>query len=348
MKTMRQSNSKSNVSVTIEQDSLEIGLSGIVTARTLDAILKEVTRQKGQGSPQTDFVNLIVDLSRVAVIRPGGAIGLVCLCSALMTNKVKEICSPKTIYLRRPPERVLSYLTRIGFFTQMSVKANLLGHGDLVRLEERWKERDRNERTQGSFSERFGSDKRPIVWPMQLIGRRGDQYTRRDFEDACQHLVNNAADHFYKLFSSPHFNFDDSDRHDFLLANYELYMNVYDHSGSWGLAMIHARPEYGTFMCCYDIGVGIRESVNASPNIKKGFDTDLDAIQWALVEGNSSKLEGNGLGLNTIEDFVWKNRGIFEIRSGECLMQKKSGGSNWKPYGVPWFPGTQINVFVPV
>lgn len=348
MKTMRQSNSKSNVSVTIEQHSLEIGLSGIVTARTLDAILKEATRQKGRESPEPDVVNLIVDLSRVNVIRPDGAIGLVCLCSALMTNKVKEIRSPTTIYLRRPPERVLSYLTRIGFFTQMSVKANLLGHGDLVHLEDQWKERDRNERTQGILGERFDSDKRPIVWPMQLIGRREDQYTRRDFEDACQHLVNNAADHFYKLFSSRHFNFDESDRHDFLLANYELYMNVYDHSGSWGLAMIHARPEYGTFMCCSDIGMGIRESVNASPNIKRNFDTDYDAIKWAVVEGNSSKVGGNGLGLNIVEDFVSSRKGIIEIRSGECLLQKRSGDADWEAHRVPWFPGTQVNVFVPV
>lgn len=348
MKTVRQSSSKSNVSVTIEQDSLEIGLSGIVTARTLDAILKEVTRKKGRVSPEPDLVNLVVDLSRVNVIKPSGAISLVCLCSALMTNKMKKLATPSRIYLRYPPQNVLTYLTRIGFFTQMSVNADLLGHGDLVRLEDQWKERDKRERTQGIFGERFENDNRPIVWPMQLIGRKENQYTRRDFEDTCQHLVNNAAEYFDALFSSPHFNFDKGDRHNFLLANYELFMNVYDHSGSWGLAMIHARPEHGTFICCYDIGMGIRESINASPNIKKKFDTDYDAIKWAAVEGNSSKVGGNGLGLNIVEDFVSSRKGIIEIRSGECLLQKRSGDADWKPLRAPWFLGVQINVFVPV
>jgi hypothetical protein len=216
-----------------------------------------------------------------------------------------------------------------------------------VRLEDQYKERDRQKRIRG-FDERFENDDHPIVWPMRLIGQKENQHARRDFEDVCQYLVNDAADHFDKLFSSPHFNFDKRDRHDFLLANYELYKNVYDHSHSWGLPMIHARPKWGTFICCYDVGIGIRESVNASPNINKKFDTDDEAIKWALVEGNSSKVGGNGLGLNIIEDFVSSRNGVIEIRSGKYLLRKKSGNTYWAPYRVPWFPGTQINIFVPV
>lgn len=337
----------SKVVITTEQDSLEINVTGIITARTLDLILQEIYRQKSQSSTESTRVNLIVNLSGVSVIMPSGAVGLVCLCSALMTNKMKNLASPSTFYLRHPPENVLSYLTRIGFFTQMGMKANLMGHHDLIVREEQLKNRDKNMRMQDMVAGRLDSKSRPIVWPMQLIGRKEDQHNRRYFEDVCQQLVNSAADHFDMLFSSPRFNFDRGDKHDFLLANYELYMNIYDHSESWGLAMIHARPEYGTYICCHDIGIGIRESVSASHKTMKQLETDHDAIRWALVEGNSSKGEGNGLGLNVIEEFVSSRKGTIEIRSGECLLQRNSADANWTPRRVPWFPGTQINMFLP-
>jgi len=337
----------SKVVITTEQNSLEITVTGIITARTLDLILQEIYRQKSQSFTESTRVNLIVNLSGVSVIRPSGAVGLVCLCSALMTNKMKNLASPSTFFLRHPPENVVSYLTRIGFFTQMSMKANLMGHHDLIVREEHLRHRDRNMRMQDMVAGHFDSKSRPIVWPMQLIGRKEDQHTHRDFEDTCQQLVNSAADHFDSLFSSSHFNFDRRDKHDFLLANYELYMNIYDHSESWGLAMIHARPEHGTYICCNDIGIGIRKSVNASHKIRKQLETDHEAIKWALIEGNSSKDDGNGLGLNIIEEFVTSRKGTIEIRSGECLLQRNSADANWIPHRVPWFPGTQINMFVP-
>lgn len=344
---VRRSRKLSNVVVTFEEDSLEISVAGIITARTLEFILQEIGRQKNRSSTESPRGNLIVNLSGARVIRPSGAVGLVGLCSALMNNKMKNLASPSVFYLRHPPENVLSYLTRIGFFTQMTVKAKLMGHHDLVVREDQWKNSDRNIRMQDMVAGRFDSKSHPIVWPMQLIGRKENQYNRRDFEDACQQLVNSAADHFERLFFSSHFNFDRRDKHDFLLANYELYMNVYDHSESWGLAMIHAMPAHGTYICCHDIGTGIRKSVNASHKIRKQLETDHEAIRWALVEGNSSKDDGNGLGLNVIEEFVSSRKGTIEIRSGECLLQRNSGDANWTPHRVPWFPGTQINMFLP-
>lgn len=347
MNTKREGRRKSGVRIAIVRDSLEVGLYGIVTARILDSILRELNIQKTKGLVEGDAMNLIVDLSEVDVLRPGGAVGLVCLCSALMTNKMGQLFTPSRILLRHPSPNVLSYLTRIGFFTQMSAKAGLLGHTDLVRLEDEWEERDKKKRTGCMSSRQLSGDERSIIWPMHLIGNK-ENYNRRDFEDVCQHLVNDAANHFDDLFSSSHSKFDRGCQHDFLEANYELYMNVYDHSGSWGIPMIHMRPKYGTFICCYDIGIGIKESVNTSPNMKIKRITDYDAIKWALVEGNTSKIDGNGLGLNVIEDFVLSRKGVIEIRSGECLLQRRPNHTDWKPYRVSWFPGMQVNIFVPV
>lgn len=341
-------NSRSGVSVAIDQESLLVSLSGIVTTRSLINVLEQIIIKKRQISPLPSRLNLVVDLSKVNVVKPDGAASLVCLCAALMTKKMKHVCSPTAIYLRRPPEQVLTYLTRIGFFTLMSVKANLLGWGDFVRFEDQWRERYRRERIHGAFDKGFGNGNRPLVWPMQIVGQKASQSSYRHFEDDCQQLVNSAADHFEKLFSSSHFNFDKADMHAFLQSIYELYMNVYEHSYSWGLTMVHARPNYGTFVCCYDIGIGFKEGLSGSPNVKERIETDHQAIKWALIEGHSRKVGGSGQGLNDIENFVSERKGTIKIRSGECLLQKTSENANWQDHRVPWFPGAQIDLFVPV
>ena len=345
---MRQSNRKSDVTVTIDRDSLMLSIAGIVTARSLDAILREIAHVTRHKSSAADVKKLIVDLSRVEVIRPGAAVSLVCLCSALMMNKLHEIGNLSEIYLDKPTERVLSYLTTIGFFTMMASKAKLFGFSELVRREEQWKERNKKrliERISGRF---LSSESQSVIWPMRIIGQKDNRSSYRKFEDDCQYLVNDAVDHFDELFCTPHFNFNQADRHDFRQTIYELYMNVYEHSGSWGVTMIHARPKYGTFICCYDIGIGIRKSLTDSPNVKETIENDYQAIKWGLVEGHSRKVGGSGSGLNVIEDFVSERNGIMEIRSGECSLRRTPTGNLWKPYHVLWFPGTQLNLFVPV
>lgn len=291
--------------------------------------------------------NLVVDLSKVTLILPSGAIGLVCLCSALMTNRTN--CTQyalSEIFLRLPSENVVTYLTRIGFFQLMSAKAGLLGYGHLIQIEDQMRDRVRR---QPAVYETPSKIQNPIVWPMQIIAEKSNQSTYRHFEDDCWRLVNDAGDHFKKLFSSPHFNFQMADLHDFLYSIYELYMNVYEHSGnSWGLTMIHARPGYGTFICCHDIGRGFKDGLADSPNVKEVIETDEQAIRWALVEGHSRKVGGSGLGLKVVERFISERDGTMEIRSGESLFQKGRKTRTWRAYRVPWFPGSQINMIVPV
>ena len=349
---MRKRARESNVDVYFEGNCLVIGISGIVKVRTLDLIIKELTiERKRQEYTMTD---LILDLSDVYPISPAAAVGLVCLCSALMTNKMKEIANPSNFYLKRPTNSVLTYLTTLGFFTQMSNKARLLGCEDLVRSESEKKQR-RRKRQKPFFDNSFDNDVRPIVWPMETIPRKGS-ISDQDFENVCQHFVNHAVDYFERLFYSSHFNFNKGDVHGFSESNTELFMNIFEHSGSWGLATIHANPARGTTVCYHDIGIGIKGSVNSSPKTGKEFEkfeTDYKAMKWALKEGNSSKLgeSENGIGLNIVEDFVLSVKGYIEIRSGQCLLYKKSGDQpgeeNWRFQSVPLFPGTQINFFVP-
>ena len=341
---------KELVSITVEQNELTISLHGVVTARSIDSALRGLYKNNNQVFPSGRKVNLVVDLSKATLILPSGAASLVCFCSALMTNRTKCMQpSLSEIFLRLPSEQILSYLTRIGFFQLMSTKAGLLGYGHLTQIEDRLKDRDRQERLQPIAYRTSSERNNPIVWPMQIIAEKPKHNSYRHFEDDCQRLVNGAADYFEKLSSTPHFNFQEADVHDFLYSIYELYMNVYEHSGnSWGLTMIHARPKYGTFVCCYDIGRGFKEGLVDSPNLNDIIETDDQAIRWALIEGHSRKVGGGGLGLKVVERFISERGGIMEIRSGESLFQMGRKTQTWKAYRVPWFPGSQTNMFVPV
>lgn len=343
---------ESNVDIYFDGNCLVIGISGIVKVRTLDVVIKELTIERKR--QEYTMADLILDLSDVYRISPAAAVGLVCLCSALMTNEIKEIASPSNFYLKRPPNGVLTYLTTLSFFTQMSNKARLLGCEDLVHFESEKKQCRREKQIPVIFDNSFDNDVRPIVWPMETIPTKGSSISDQDFENVCQHFVNNAADTFDRLFSSSHFNFDKGDKHNFWSSNVELYMNIFEHSGSWGLTTIHANPAHGTTVCYHDIGIGIKGSINSSPKAGKEFEkfeTDYDAMKWALKEGNSSKLGRNGIGLNIVEDFVLSMNGTIEIRSSQCLLRKKPGDQPgekyWMNQNVPWFPGTQINFFVP-
>ena len=47
-----------------------------------------------------------------------------------------------------------------------------------------------------------------------------------------------------------------------------------------------------------------------------------DSLRWAMVKGNSTKLDDTGgLGLSIIQEFVEKNEGDFYLISGEGFMQ---------------------------
>jgi hypothetical protein len=171
---------------------------------------------------------------------------------------------------------------------------------------------------------------------------------------SCRNYLGNVKSFFYRLFRSSHFNFSDNDISKFIEANGELIHNIFQHSDSWGLGSIHANPTQGTTVSWHDIGLGIKESLNSSPKVGIDFDKftdDYKAMKWAITEGNSSKEKGNGAGLNVVEQFVLEKKGYIDIRSGNSLLRKtpldKIGEKYWNHKIVPWFPGTQINFFIP-
>jgi len=91
----------------------------------------------------------------------------------------------------------------------------------------------------------------------------------------------------------------------------------------------HAKSGIGFFCCAQyfssdrklsfsfsDGGVGIRQNVS---EFKKREFTDMDAIEWAIKSGNSTKRGPGGLGLDFIRQFIALNRGKLSVISGQCF-----------------------------
>jgi len=275
--------------------------------------------------------NVLLDLKSVEYIDPEGALSIICFCAAL--RKKNSNISFEVLY---PSGKVVDYLAWIGFFGQLNNKVGLPKRQDLVHLENTM----RIERSSRIKERKLSAIPTAILLPLESIPAAGTLTTANAYEEKCRHFVNHMSDTLGELFSSAHYNFSGWDEHDFLLSNSELFKNTFQHSNSWGLGMVHARPDFGTTVCFYDIGVGFRGSV--------GKDDARKSIEWAMVDGNSSKggEDNDGHGLTIVQNFVRRRNGTIKIRSGDCLIEISR--DKQIPSLVKRFPGVQISYFIPV
>lgn len=120
-------------------------------------------------------------------------------------------------------------------------------------------------------------------------------------------------------------------------------------------ATLHSKSKNGVFVCgqffpqkhrmdftIADAGVGIRENVRSFLNININ---SCKAIEWALVDGNTTKSGGQpgGLGLKLIKDFIKKNEGKLQIISRFGYYELNSRTENYSKMDYD-FPGTVINI----
>jgi len=243
------------------------------------------------------------------------------------------------LHFSSPQDSIYNYLTILGFYSQLSDKADIIEIQDIVHYEsELKKKREENRKTY-----RQSPEGKPIsiILPIETIPKQIDSISGKDFENRVGKFVNRTIDSFSELFKSTHYNFSGEDQHNFLLSNVELYKNIFEHSQSWGIATIHARPNFGTTVCYFDLGIGFKESVGK-------FSSELQSIEWALVDGNSSKLgdDNDGYGLTIVQEFVLIRNGSLKIRSGDCLLEKSNKEKNSRI--VTTFPGVQISYFIPI
>jgi len=118
----------------------------------------------------------------------------------------------------------------------------------------------------------------------------------------------------------------------------------------------HSRSELGMFVCgqfypydgrldltISDAGIGIRQNVRR--HLQDGNISSIEAIKWALKEGNTTK-SGNkpgGMGLKLLKDFILINGGKIQIASRQGFYQFAGGNEEFIKLASD-FPGTTVNL----
>jgi signal transduction histidine kinase len=123
-------------------------------------------------------------------------------------------------------------------------------------------------------------------------------------------------------------------------------------------AVIHSESELGIFVCgqffpqkqkldltIADAGIGIRDNVRRYfKGVKIG---SVDAIRWALREGNTTKKgkQPGGLGLKFLHDFARLNKGRIHIVSRFGFYEFNAGQESFAKLEND-FPGTTVTLEV--
>lgn len=90
-----------------------------------------------------------------------------------------------------------------------------------------------------------------------------------------------------------------------------------------------------------DTGIGFKNKINNKFNSNL---SSIQAIKWAMADGNSTKETiSGGLGLAIFKEFIKKNRGKLQIISDDGFYQFDSYGEITKHFDKP-FPGTIVNM----
>lgn len=92
-----------------------------------------------------------------------------------------------------------------------------------------------------------------------------------------------------------------------------------------------------------DAGIGIRQNVRR--HLQDPKLSSVDAIRWALQEGNSTKsgAQPGGLGLKLLKEFISLNQGRIQIVSRFGFFELANGKESFKKLTAD-LPGTTINI----
>lgn len=127
---------------------------------------------------------------------------------------------------------------------------------------------------------------------------------------------------------------------------YEIFIN----------AAMHSNTKEGIFTCgqffktkhkieftITDLGIGMRNSI--SQYLRTSISA-VDAIEWAMQEGNSTKPnDSGGLGLAILKHFITLNKGRIQVISNNGFWQLSVAGIDKRTFNNE-FPGTAVNICI--
>lgn len=127
---------------------------------------------------------------------------------------------------------------------------------------------------------------------------------------------------------------------------FEIYANAIMHGHT---EYVHSCGEYNNNihtldMTIVDCGLTIPHNVNTYLHrIGKDQLSSCKAIEWAFVDGHTTKSSPGGLGLAILKQFIEKNRGCLQIVSGDAFLEYSLSGTKSQLLKQS-FPGTIVNV----
>lgn len=129
---------------------------------------------------------------------------------------------------------------------------------------------------------------------------------------------------------------------------YEIFANAVSHGGCdyvYCCGEVHPRDSKTMLdMTFVNLGLSVVDNVNRYMQEKMlPIIPSCEALNWAFVEGHTTKQDTGGLGLSILKQFVGLNNGIIQMISGDAMLEIE--GDNHKDTQLAkWFPGTIVTV----
>lgn len=131
----------------------------------------------------------------------------------------------------------------------------------------------------------------------------------------------------------------------FRLSLNEIFLNVKLHAGSQKVYTCGQYYHTNRKVAFTITDLGNTIGYNVRKKLNNNFISDSMAIDWATKYGHTTKevSDQGGIGLNIIDEFLTKNKGIFQIISGNGFWENNEG--NVYTYDMEnFFPGTIVNI----
>lgn len=277
------------------------------------------------------FQIIYLDFTSTGFITLAGGIYIIYLCHYL-TIKNNTI----DIRIKSIKNNVANTLAKFGFFKCAEFYCNLHLNENLESI---------NKRFLSYFDINNIHEQSSIYWPIRTI----PQSSGNSFESDDAGYTNSFIDYFNLLVYSgklPVYEISQEEvRKGFIKTAYELGLNVWEHSNSWGLSSIQSTDETKTTIAICDYGDGfIGSYVAKNPEYKPSLVNDKILLTELLKDGGTSKpnKNKNGHGLSRVINFSRNVGGTLLIRTDCYEITIVKHQRNPKISKTTYFKGTQV------
>lgn len=287
--------------------------------------------EKIQSVKIENFKLVYLDFSATGFITLAGGIYVIYL-----NHYLKKKNNSIETRIKSIKNNVANTLAKFGFFKCSKFYCNFHLDKNLEQL---------NKRFLGYFDITNIQEQSSIYWPIRTIPERSGN----SFETDDAGYTNSFIDYFNLLVASgklPVYNISHEDvRKGFIKTAYELGLNVWEHSNSWGLSSIQSTNKTNTTIAICDYGDGFIGNYTAkNPEYKSSLKSDKNLLEELLEDGGTSKQNKNknGHGLSRVIKFSRNVEGTLLIRTDCYEITLIKNQKKPKIKKTTYFKGTQV------